>query len=376
MDSNQTIQLLVLVLLVVVVSVFTGRNSDFLSQGTAERKSSKDTSNDALERNGPVRPTPIVSTPVMPSSAYISRWERAILEAEAMLANSSDGGVPSCLLPNTKGTADMLDRLLRQRDQKPSGVNSSSTDPLLSLPVLNVGMPKTGSSTLASFFKCSGFKGSHHYLSKVLANDKRSKEIQAPCMRDAARLGLPILKSCAENEEYLMQMDAEYPFTESMSDHISSKFRDDCFFPQLELLEALHDEAPNATYILPFRPITDWIKSMKSWNHMLSRFSKCNFPNMRMGLPENLQKPEPDLKQFLCSHVLHVRHFVEEFPSHNLIELDLYDQGTSGSVLSTLFPKRNRTTQGSCWGHANAKASVPQPKRQNSEPTRPGNKKK
>lgn len=162
-----------------------------------------------------------------------------------------------------------------------------------------------------------------------------------------------------------MQLDSEYPFAHGHP--LSTRFQDECFFPQLELLETLHDEAPNATFIMNFRPIQDWIKSMKTWSGMVGRFSLCNFPNMRLGIPANRRKPEAALTQFLCSHVLHARHFVEEFPSHALIELDLYDQETVAFVLTSLFPNRNTTDEKSCWGHRNARASKPETNNTKSE---------
>jgi hypothetical protein len=153
------------------------------------------------------------------------------------------------------------------------------------------------------------------------------------CLRDAALLGLSPLEYCAPNEEFLMQMDADNPFGSSLDPHLLAKWRDDCFFPQLELLEVFHEEVPDATFVMNFRPIGDWIKSVTEWRGLLPRFSSCHLPNMPRGIPKDVGRPEHDLTLFWCSHVLHVRHFVQEFPSHILIELDLYDSNTSAAVL-------------------------------------------
>jgi hypothetical protein len=250
-----------------------------------------------------------------------------------------------------------VERLLAQRRKNEFKHDNSDfvfTDPLVSLPIMNLGMPKMGSTTLAAFFQCVGLKGSHQYLRDEINN---SKKLEAICFRDAARLGLPPLQQCAPNEEFLMQMDAEYPFGYGQETGYSTKWRDECFFPQLELLEVFHEEVPEATFVLNFRPIRDWIKSMKNWNAMVLRFSKCNFPNMPRGIPKDVRRPDYDLALFWCSHVLHARHFVQEFPSHILIELDLYDSNTSATVLSSLFPNHIEAAaaeeEESCWGHAN-----------------------
>jgi len=112
-----------------------------------------------------------------------------------------------------------------------------------------------------------------------------------------------------------------------------------------------------------FRPIHDWIHSVGTWGTLLERFQKCHLPNLPRGFPEDLTDfkiVEETMTQFFCSHVLHVRQFVELHPSHALIELDLYDTEGSASVMSTLFSMTNRkgrrvrkNLSKKCWGHAN-----------------------
>jgi hypothetical protein len=349
--------------------VFSIRNSFSLSKEIAELNAYKGlTSEDpgvghnvtSVALLASTHTTTIVATPVQPSPAYISRWERAIQEAKEMIAKTSglhDDETPACLLPDKQGTMATVERLLAKRQNKEinheNSDYSTTVNPLVSLPVMNLGLPKMGSTTLAEFFRCVGLKGTHQYIKEEINN--RTK-LEGICLRDAARLGLPPLQHCAKNEEFLMQMDADYPFGIGRETGYSTKWRDECFFPQLELLEVFHEEVPDATFVMNFRPIGDWIKSMKNWNILPLRFSKCHFPNMPRGIPKNARRPEHDMALFWCSHVLHVRRFVQEFPSHILIELDLYDSNTSAAVLSSLFPNRNKNAiaeEQSCWGHAN-----------------------
>jgi hypothetical protein len=354
---------LLLIALASVLCVFSIRNSSSLSKDIAELKAWKGLT--ASEDQGmgqnvtsgaslaSTHTTIRVATLTQLSPAYISRWERAIQEAEEMIANTDE--TPACLLPDKQRTTATVERLLAKRHKNEIIHDISDVsfkDPLVSLPVLNLGLPKVGSSTLAAFFRCVGLKGTHQFM-------KDGKKLEGICLRDAARLGLPPLQNCAPNAEFLMQMDAEYPFGHSLHPHLSSKWRDDCFFPQLELLEILHEEVPDATYVMNFRPLGDWIKSLTEWGDLLPRFSKCHLPNMPRGIPKDVRRPEHDMALFWCSHVLHVRHFVQEFPSHILIELDLYDSNTSAAVLSSLFPNRHKTAtaeEQSCWGHANKRS--------------------
>jgi len=294
------------------------------------------------------------TTTIQPSSTLMtptfeSRWERAMREAEEMLS-SSDLETPSCLRPNTQTSLELVEQVANRRHSKTSSYAA------MGMPVLNMGMPKTGSSTLSQFFECIGLNGTH----QVFRNGKGDKEWEGICMRDAVNIGLPPLDTCAKDQHFMMQLDTIYPFGMSGNNAgmaQTSKSRDECFFPQLSLLEAFHQEAPNATFVLNFRPMREWIKSMRGWGDMMHRFQLCHLPNMPRGFPENIHNETamtPVMHHFVCSHILHVRHFVEEFPSHALIELDLYDSNTSAMVMSELFSTvAEEKVNPTCWGHAN-----------------------
>ena len=124
-----------------------------------------------------------------------------------------------------------------------------------------------------------------------------------------------------------MQMDAEFPFGYARHKKITqgpsmSSLRDECFFPQLSLLEEFHKEMPQATLIMNFRPLQDWTKSMKGWTKqkasMLERFQQCHLPNLPRGVPDDLDDElgvMTAMERFMCSHVLHVRQFVKTVPA-------------------------------------------------------------
>ena len=82
-----------------------------------------------------------------------------------------------------------------------------------------------------------------------------------------------------------MQMDAQFP--DGGDDNVETPaargHRDGCLFPQLTLLEEIHEEAPDATFVLSFRPVEDWIESAAGWRDMLERFSLCHLLNLPRG---------------------------------------------------------------------------------------------
>ena len=312
-----------------------------------------------------------------------SSWNKAIKEAEQELLefdlefnsksdndkHSNRAIMPSCLLPDNKGMDKLMKKLLidadnrQQQEQNYTHTHTHTTDKksniLLPLPVLNMGMPKGGSSSLYEYSACIGLKTTHY--------ERNQDEFEGICMRDAARVGFPPLKTCAPQVEALMQMDIAKPFgfggkSKGMS---TSKKRDECFFPQLSLLEEIHQESSQATFIINFRPIHDWIKSVEEWSALLLRFSICHLPNLPFDVPSRLlvnQKKNGNrtakvvvdqmMIQFFCSHVIHLRNFVNQHPSHTLIELDLYDSNKTQYVLDMIFQNQQQQPK-VCWKQAN-----------------------
>jgi len=68
------------------------------------------------------------------------------------------------------------------------------------------------------------------------------------------------------------------------------------------------------------------------------------------------------MAKWWCGHVLHIREYVKEYPSHALIELDLYDMEGSISLLYDLlkadtdahFARQGKnTTSWTCLKHKN-----------------------
>ena len=115
-------------------------------------------------------------------------------------------------------------------------------------------------------------------------------------------------------------------------------------FPQIQLLDEIHHAYPNATFVINFRPVHDWINSVNHWSDMRQRMGKCDLPGFRTGVGLK----DEEMIHWHCTHVEHIRQFVAHHPSHALIELDLYDPERSSRDMSTLFH-----ADSSCWGHSN-----------------------
>jgi hypothetical protein len=79
------------------------------------------------------------------------------------------------------------------------------------------------------------------------------------------------------------------------------------------------------------------------------------------------------LARWWCGHVKHIRRYFELYPSHKLVELELYANNGSSSVLYGMFQRPSSSPSDSnnnnnnfeddkkndaCWGHANVNEIV------------------
>lgn len=320
--------------------------------------------------------TDLASTSSLPEpttnqSMPLSAWNIAESEAEKLLSQTTSRETISCLVADKAKTQTVVKDALAGKYKSSSSSFASdeaSGASYVPLPALNLGMPKCGTLSQHDFFSCAGYRSAHYFLNNKKESYKIGNIFIGTCMRDVANLGLPVLSTCVPNLDAVTQIDANCNFgrdCEFGQFHVSShKLRDDCFFPQLSLLEEIHEEDPNATFLLPFRPFEDWVNSLDNWNGGLDNMSRCNLPNLPRGIPD-LDKPRTDqikvMGQFLCSHVVHVRNFVKAHPSHALIEYDLYDTETTSDLMGKLFPNvKDKTESTDCWQHISHKGDVHQ----------------
>ena len=216
---------------------------------------------------------------------------------------------PSCLIANMPSLEDL----------------EAWSSPL-PRPVLNLGFPKAGSTTMHLFFECGGWKSSHQFCSRRRINTC------AQCMKDAIFKGLPPVTTCGKRAQRFHTEVEVFTQLDYTSESI-------CYWPQIQALEEIHRDKPNATFILGMRDFDKWFNSVNNWNGYTARIMKfCNFTTSRN---------KESFKVFYCSQVERVRKFVSDHPSHALIELDIENEN-AGFIMSKLFDI-NQT----CWGHAN-----------------------
>ena len=155
------------------------------------------------------------------------------------------------------------------------GDSTASLKPGVGLPVVVVGMPKAGTTSLAAYFRCGGLDVSHYECgdhAKCGACIERAFEHRA---RD-------VLGACGSYAAWA-QMDFEgAPNTKGAEGLDGAKDR--CFFPQVEALEAIASAHPSATFVLNRREdYADWVRSVDDWGDMRARLRDCDITGLPAG---------------------------------------------------------------------------------------------
>jgi len=201
------------------------------------------------------------------------------------------------------------------------------------LPIIVVGMPKVGTTTITNYFQCSGrYKVSHHTCKRGTSGYSKCGVI----IKTNVDAGRPPLFGL--NFDVYAQLDAWALVNRRLFDYY-------CYMPQVEDMEKLHTQFPNATFVLNTRNVDHWVKSLHNFNrgNMLGQMIKCNIT----GLPSGVGRNVADLKKFFEGHTDNIQKFVKSHPSHGLVEIDI-EHGEAGKILEEVFGI-NQT----CWGHAN-----------------------
>ena len=251
----------------------------------------------------------------------------------------------------------------------PSLPLNTTTGPINLSPTINLGFPKSGTSSLYDYYSCGNVGSSHHKCKLGTCGE---------CVFANVEAGRAPLDSCG-NYAFYGQLDVDGVSYDSEGNWPGDQHAL-CYFPQLSALQELHDAYPTARFTLTTRPPAHWLASVVGWG-LQDRLVDCNLP----GLPEGKGTDE-ELVAWFSSHLDTVREFVAAHPSHGpLLEIDIEDDST-GQVLeeatgivrrapprpprvcacpacaAAVYPPSAHTCPApwqpaSCWGKANCAAS-------------------
>ena len=274
------------------------------------------------------------------------------------------------------------------------------------LPILNMGLPKSGDTSLLDMFSCAGLKTSHYHCKRPSIDAKpypTAVEVSAKC-RSENVCRCKVFGNCTgtglttePTDAYPVHNPFHYCRTYGMCDnedlpkHLrptgfeNITYKDPycgscimnnvlneesalagcgdfdvfaqmdgpweegkCFLPQIFSLNKLHEAYPDATLLLPTRPAAKYVKShaMQRGSEMRQLLGACNLPTCGPACVDS----DNLFAAFYTEHALAIRTFAQKY-GHTLIEVDV-EAEDAGEQLA------NATGLGSsCWGQQTCKAS-------------------
>jgi hypothetical protein len=198
----------------------------------------------------------------------------------------------------------------------------------IQLPIFVVGMPKSGTTSIAAYFRCIGLTVSHEYCHKP----NNAKIMCGSCIQQNIKDGFPALHECGRYEVFT-QLDANRPET------------NECYYPQRSALSAISKAYPRATFVLNLRPVEQWVQSVNHWSNLRQRLANCS---MR-GFPNGVSRGDKGLRTLYESQTDIVRSFVKTHQSHKLVEVEI-ENPNIGNFLCAAF----NISFNSCWGKRNS----------------------
>ena len=201
--------------------------------------------------------------------------------------------------------------------------------------IINMGMPKSGSSSVHHLFAESGMKTSHF----MCGSGNRSK---------FNACGYCFAKNMNKTDDNIFRLCGDYQVYTQM-DHVN-RFGIGCYFPQIQYLERLYTDAPHATWLMPIRNVSHWLNSVNKWFGMRKLYGTCNFrPHLSFGHEDF--KEDANMMALYCNHIQQIRQFVADHPSLSLVEFRIEDEN-AGLLLAKYLP-----VNASYWGQSNVHAS-------------------
>ena len=207
----------------------------------------------------------------------------------------------------------------------------------LQLPILNVGLPQSGSQEVLDFFGCGGMKTSHYHCEADCTGaraDLDSCKLQAmknycgSCVTDNIKAGTPPLTGCGDYDVWA-KLDGPWLALDAPAA--------DCILPQVRSLDAIHEAYPHATLVLPIIPAAKWVQMVTSGNAtrgtLRQHFGKCNLADTDTPCGADCVDDDVKFAAFYDAHSQSIRTWVEKHPTHELIEINLEGED-AGSKLA------------------------------------------
>lgn len=185
----------------------------------------------------------------------------------------------------------------------------------MSLAVVNLGLPKSGTTTLAHALKRAGLNVADHRL--------KEREEDKPGKRRVFVANL-LYRGYFETGDPAALIPEYDAITETSFIHAGFSFWPQCDFHLLMALRAHH---PEVRFVATWRDPAALSASMMNWNNL----GKARLPASHIpGLPPGFGKTEAEQVRWIESHYASLRHWFRDDPA--FLEIDVADPEAQAKV--------------------------------------------
>jgi hypothetical protein len=222
------------------------------------------------------------------------------------------------------------------------------------LPILVMGMPKAGTSSLAQYFQCGLGTKLHHRVSHYeCAKGNQLTVFNASLLQKSARVpcGIKLTRNADHKRHAFTDIDHFDVYTELDA----SLGSDRLFLPQISYTRAIYEAYPNATWILNVRDSHAWVASISTWRDLRQRFIGSTFKLSWFG--KGVGQHDEEMLYLYNYSIQYIQDYAVQHPSLTFVQVKV-DDPNAGEILENNFGI-HRT----CWGkhNINPKSNPKQP---------------
>ena len=285
------------------------------------------------------------SKSVMDSSPPVSDLAK-IISAEELLAQSRRRRQQSSHNNNLNQKQEVSDQVPHWKKWAGSKFHrqiQARASLRLPLPILVVGLPKAGTSSLFHFFRCNSLSSQHFYCCKEQNSTlyQSGAGYVSTCMLnnlEDASGSRSILQGCGDSlYQAFTELNGPRPYDENISSNNPIGPR--IFLPQQFELERLYKQFPRATWILNQRGVGSWVDSVLRWggegedtNGSSLKSQLVNEYHVQYGTDLEPKNEHAFLEWLYRNHTDTVKRFVQDHSTISLVELDIEDSNAGRAL--------------------------------------------
>jgi hypothetical protein len=228
-------------------------------------------------------------------------------------------------------------------------------------PLLLIGLPKTGTTSLTGLLLSLGVQVAHQYL-----NTKYCSEVSFPIPDVTVDNNVTWKRVEKKAPVCYVNHFMQHDLSKDLDDPLRSLFNtetyvvtqfDTCLdslsvWPQIDALSFLLRAYPHASYLHSIRDPVAHVESILHWNDLSDRMNRTGLFNRFEGQSPTNKSKAKNIEIFIRKAQEIVRHQFEKYPSHKYLEIDMTKLSNASITELTKFLQLN-VPSGFSFPHSN-----------------------